>query len=339
MAVSLEEDVRVNSEKAVESLKPWAFSWRFNTPLDLIELGQAGDNSSRARVGIWTIVNIVSTVAIIFTNKSIFVNESFGNCQIAFASYHFFITGLTLWMASRPWCGVFTAKRVPVHQTLHLAVLMCLQVILQNFSLAYSSVIFHQLVRLLLTPLTALLNYLLYRATIARASILPLIVLCSGVGTISYYDALPKSDGKVTASSKGAVFAFTGVVASALYTAFVGRYHRKFEISSVQLLLNQAPMSAAILLCVVPFAETLPATAVLSTSLYVSILASGILACLVNLSQFIIIDAVGPVSSTVIGHLKTCIIVGLGWALSDRPISRGSLVGIVMALTGMTLYV
>ncbi|RLL96554.1 hypothetical protein CFD26_105821 [Aspergillus turcosus] len=273
MVVSLAENVRIDSEKAVESPKLWPFSWRLNSPLELIELGQAGDNSSRARVGIWTIVNIVSTVAIIFTNKSIFVNESFGNCQIAFASYHFFITGLTLWMASRPWCGVFTAKRVPVYQTLHLAVLMCLQVILQNFSLAYSSVIFHQLVRLLLTPLTALLNYLLYRATIPSASIIPLIVLCSGVGTISYYDALPKTDGKVTASSKGAVFAFTGVVASALYTAFVGRYHRKFEISSVQLLLNQAPMGAAILLCVVPFLETLPTAAVLSTSLYVSILA------------------------------------------------------------------
>ncbi|RHZ61427.1 putative solute transporter [Aspergillus thermomutatus] len=288
MVVSLAAKVRINSEKAVGWPKLWPFSWRLNSPLDLIESGQAGNNGSRARLGIWTTVNIVSTVAIIFTNKSIFVNESFGNCQIAFASFHFFITGFTLWMASRPWCGVFAAKRVPVHETLHLAVLMCLQVILQNLSLAYSSVIFHQLVRLLLTPLTALLNYLLYRATIPRASIIPLIVLCGGVGTISYYDALPTTDGKVTASSRGAVFAFTGVIASSNERGYTP---------------------------------------------------SGILACLVNLSQFIIIDAVGPVSSTVIGHLKTCIIVGLGWALSDRPISKESLVGILMALTGMTLYV
>ncbi|GFF74979.1 solute carrier family 35 member E3 [Aspergillus udagawae] len=272
MVVSLAANVSPNGEKAIEQLKPWPFSWWLKSPLNLREiLGQKDNNG--ARLGIWTMVNIVSTVAIIFTNKSIFVNESFGNCQIAFASYHFFVTGFTLWMASRPWCGVFTAKRVPVHQTLHLAVLMCLQVILQNLSLAYSSVIFHQLVRLLLTPLTALLNYLLYRARIPTASIIPLMVLCGGVGTMSYYDALPRTDGKVTASSKGAVFAFTGVIASALYTAFVGRYHRKFEIGSVQLLLNQAPLSAAILLCVVPFAETLPATAGFSRSLYVSIMA------------------------------------------------------------------
>lgn len=44
MVVSLAENVRINSEKAVESLKLWPFSWRLNSPLDLIELGQAGDN-------------------------------------------------------------------------------------------------------------------------------------------------------------------------------------------------------------------------------------------------------------------------------------------------------
>lgn len=236
-------------------------------------------------------MNIVATVSIVslsyhsltesryterckvFTNKSIFANGSFGNCQIGFACYHFFVTGFTLWIASRPWCGVFTAKRVPVLQTLHLAVLMCLQVILQNLSLAFSSVIFYQLVRLLLTPLTALLNFLLYRATIPKASILPLIMLCAGVGTVSYYESLPKTHGNITTSSQGAVFAFTGVVASSLYTAFIGHYHRRFEMSSVQLLFNQAPMSAVVLLIVAPFFEKPSTDVVVSGSLCVSILA------------------------------------------------------------------
>lgn len=63
------------------------------------------------------------------------------------------------------------------------------------------------------------------------------------------------------------------------------------------------------------------------------------MACLVNVSQFYIIDGIGPVSSTVIGHLKTCIVVGLGWALSERPVLRQSIGGVVIALVGMTLYV
>lgn len=61
------------------------------------------------------------------------------------------------------------------------------------------------------------------------------------------------------------------------------------------------------------------------------------MACLVNLSQFYIIDAAGPVTSTVIGQLKTCIIVGLGWILSDHVVSHQSVAGILMALTGMSL--
>ncbi|KAL4889767.1 triose-phosphate transporter family-domain-containing protein [Aspergillus ambiguus] len=315
------------------------FRSRPNSPAHTEECEIGQKSWSRVRLCIWVIVNILSTVSIVFTNKSIFASGAFDNCQIIFACYHFFITGVCLWVASRSCCGVFTAKRVPVHQILHLAVIMCLQVILQNLSLAYSSVIFYQLVRLLLTPLTALLNFILYRATIPRASIAPLIMLCIGVGTVSYYDSLSKTNGNITTSSHGAGFAFTGVIASALYTAFIGHYHRKFQISSVQLLFNQAPMAAVVLLCAAPFFEKPSATAVLSASLCISILASGVLACLVNLSQFFIIDAVGPVSSTVIGHLKTCIVIGLGWAWSDHPISRESIAGILMALTGMTLYV
>lgn len=64
---------------------------------------------------------------------------------------------------------------------------------------------------------------------------------------------------------------------------------------------------------------------------------SGVCACLVNLSGFYIIDAAGPVSSTVIGQLKTCVIVGLGWASSAHVVMRQSIMGIMMALIGMAL--
>lgn len=62
-------------------------------------------------------------------------------------------------------------------------------------------------------------------------------------------------------------------------------------------------------------------------------------AFLVNLSMFHIIDATGPVSSTVIGHLKNSIVIGLGWVFSDQSISHQSILGIFMALIGMTLCV
>jgi solute carrier family 35 protein E3 len=63
------------------------------------------------------------------------------------------------------------------------------------------------------------------------------------------------------------------------------------------------------------------------------------LACLINLSQFLIINEAGPVSSTVVGHSKTCLIVATGWITSGKALSDGSLVGTVMAIGGIIAYV
>ncbi|KAJ5682572.1 hypothetical protein N7462_005737 [Penicillium macrosclerotiorum] len=286
-------------------------------------------------LGIMT--NIVSTTSIVFTNKYIFSHEGLRNCQLAFAAYHFLITGLTLWAISQLRYGDFVAKRIPIYRNFHLVTLTSAQVVLQNLSLAYSSVIFHQLVRLLLTPATALFGFLFYRATIPSASIIPLVILCGGVGVTFYCDSHSMTDKNAGTSLQGVVFAFTGVLTSALYTTLIGTYQKKLQVNSMQLLLNQAPMSAGFLMCLAPFIDTSPTATALSPSVCFAIFGSGMLACLVNVSQFYVINAVGPVNSTVIGHLKTCMIVGLGWFISDQPISMQSVVGIIMALLGMSL--
>lgn len=62
---------------------------------------------------------------------------------------------------------------------------------------------------------------------------------------------------------------------------------------------------------------------------------SGFFAILINISQFFIISQAGPVSSTVVGHVKTCCIVGLGWVASGRAVGDGSVLGIFIALGGI----
>ncbi len=56
------------------------------------------------------------------------------------------------------------------------------------------------------------------------------------------------------------------------------------------------------------------------------------------MSQFFIIGQTGPVSSTVVGHLKTCLIVTLGWVTSGRSVGDKSIFGVVVAVGGMILY-
>lgn len=213
---------------------------------------------------------------------------------------------------------------------------MALNVILPNFSLAFSSVTFYQVARILLTPTVALMNYVLYKSKLPTNAVLALIPACAGVGMVSYYDSLPTNDANVkTTSGLGVIFAFTGIFASSLYTVWIASYHRKLQMSSMQLLFNQAPVSVFLLLYVIPFVDTFPTWTAVPFSRWVMICMSGFFAMLINISQFFIIAQTGPVTSTVVGHVKTCTIVALGWMTSGRAIGDKSVLGVFVAVAGI----
>jgi len=60
---------------------------------------------------IWTAINMVATIGIVFTNKAIFNDPALKLMQTSFASFHFVCTGLTLWIVSRKRIGAFVPKR------------------------------------------------------------------------------------------------------------------------------------------------------------------------------------------------------------------------------------
>ncbi|OWP02783.1 hypothetical protein B2J93_9057 [Marssonina coronariae] len=291
---------------------------------------------ARRRFLTWTAINMLATIGIVFTNKAIFDDPNFKLMQTSFASFHFVCTGLTLWVVSRPSIGAFVPKRAGVVEMLPLAFSMCLNVVLPNLSLAFSTVTVYQLCRVLLTPMTAIINYVFYSATIPRNAALALIPVCLGVGITSYYDTKPAaSDTVQTTSITGVVFALSGVLASSAYTVLIGAYHKKLQMSSSQLLLNQAPISSVMLMFAVPVVDRIPVFGDVPQYRWMMILMSGGFAALINISQFFIIAGSGPVSSTVVGHLKTVSIVGIGWALSGRGFTDKSALGISMAISGI----
>ena len=195
----------------------------------------------------------------VFTNKAIFSDPSLKLAQLTFAAFHFFITWLTLFTLSRPRFAMFVPRRVAIKEIIPLAIAMALNVILPNLSLAFSTVTFYQVARILLTPMVALMNYVLYKSTLPRNAIYALIPACLGVGMVSYYDSLPTKDANVkTTSGLGVIFAFSGIFASSLYTVWISSYHKKLQMNSMQLLFNQAPLAAFMLLYVIPFVDTFP---------------------------------------------------------------------------------
>ena len=161
-----------------------------------------------------------------------------------------------------------------------LALAMCANVILPNLSLAFSSVAFYQIVRVLLTPLVAIINLIFYGTKIPRKAVYCLIPICLGVAIVSFYDTMPAKGGRskkvasinATTSWIGVFFAFSGVLASSLYTVWIGTYHKKFNMNSMQLLFNQAPLGAFLLLFVIPFTDSPPNWSLVPESRWILIL-------------------------------------------------------------------
>lgn len=145
---------------------------------------------------------------------------------------------------------------------------MCFNVILPNLSLAYSTVTFYQIARILLTPTVAIMNFVLYREVLPRGAMLSLIPACLGVGMVTYYDSIPTDDQTVKATSTlGIAFAFTGIFASSLYTVWIAAYHRKLNMNSMQLLYVQAPMACLLLVLFIPFVDQFHVSAHVPSSL------------------------------------------------------------------------
>lgn len=235
---------------------------------------------------------------------------------------------------------LFVPVRTSVLPVLPLTLIMCANVVFLNLSLAYSSILFYQVVRILLTPLTVIINFCFYGSKIPVRACLALLPTCIGVGIVSYYDSSVKSKKATveTTSALGMVFSFTGVTISAVYTLWVSQYHKKLQMDSMQLLYNQVPFGTLLLFIASLFTETFPVWGDVLPRQWILLVISGACACIVNLSLFFIIDHAGPVSSTVTGHLKTCIIVGLGWALSEKIVGFESKFGILLSILGIILY-
>lgn len=304
-------------------------------PLPATQKEALAPKTSQTVVLFWMAINTFATIGIVFTNKAIFSDPNLVKMPVAFAAFHFTCTSLTLFIVSQ--FGAFQPRRLKPLQILPLCFAFCGNVILPNLSLAFSSVTFYQLVRILLTPGTAGLNYLFYNTKITTAAALAIIPICGGVGLTTYYDALSSTSDAKTTSVYGVVFALAGVTVSCVYTIWIGTFAKKYQVSSMQLLYNQAPWSVLLLLICIPFSDTIPPYAEISGNSLFLVLLSGGFAILINISQFFIIHGTSALTSTIVGHMKTCSIVALGWLFGGK-MSNMSLLGVMIALSGIFTY-
>ncbi|KAI9684413.1 MAG: hypothetical protein M1829_002223 [Trizodia sp. TS-e1964] len=240
-------------------------------------------------------LNTISTVGLVFLNKTIFDNPQLRSMQISFAMWHFLCTAIVLWIASHKPFRLFEPVRLPFLKMIPLCTFFAGFLILNNLSLAYNSVGFYQLAKIMTTPCVVFLNYLLFGKTINSLTALALASVCFGVGL---------TDTDIARSNPlGAIFAVLAFFVTATYQIWIGKKIVDFQVSSSQLLLNQASISVLLLAFVAPLFDTFTDLRQVPSNTLIALFLSGIVASLLNLSQFLIIGRTSAL--TVISRIQS----------------------------------
>ena len=124
-----------------------------------------------------------------------------------------------------------------------------------------------------------------------------------------------------------------------LYQIWVGTKQKELECNSYQLLYWQAPLSALILIPVIPILDDLSTlTEMPDNDTIAAIVLSSCLAFLVNLSIFLVIGKTSPVTYNVLGHFKLTVILSLGFIVFGALVDYKNITGILVTLSGVIWY-
>ncbi|XP_002736507.1 solute carrier family 35 member E3-like [Saccoglossus kowalevskii] len=286
---------------------------------------------SRLKLALGLVINLFSSICIVFLNKWIYVSYGFPNMTLT--CMHFLVTSLGLIICER-W-NIFYRKNLPISGMLPLSLTFCGFVVFTNLSLQSNTVGTYQLAKTMTTPTIICIHWAFYNkpySTRVKATLIPITI---GVFLNSYYD--------VKFNVLGTVYATLGVLVTSLYQVWVGTKQHEYQVNSMQLLFYQAPLSATLLVFVLPAFEPpwhqdglfhvhWPFEALILVFL------SSLVAFSVNLSIYWIIGNTSPVTYNMVGHFKFCLTLLGGYFLFDDQLQTNQLLGIGMTLTGIILY-
>ncbi|KAF2012549.1 TPT-domain-containing protein [Aaosphaeria arxii CBS 175.79] len=278
----------------------------------------------------WIAMNTLSTVLLVFLSKSVFSDKQLQKCQLMVVMWHFTATALVLFISTRGPFRAFKAVRINPKDMLPVCAFFAGYVVLGNLSLTYNSIGFYQLAKVMTTPCVVLLNFVLFRKTVTRWMLAAILATCIGV-SFTINEA-------AKTQLFGVIIATMAFCSTALYQIWIGKKIEDFAVSAPQLLLNQAPISVLLLIPFVPFFDQMPDLSLVPNKILYSVCASGIMASLLNLSQFLIIGRTSALTFNIVSHLKTIMILSIGWYSEGKILSPREWLGVLLALGGGWMY-
>lgn len=277
-------------------------------------------------------LSVLSSVSIVICNKALLSTFGF-NFATTLTSWHLLVTFLSLHIAQM--LKLFEHKPFDPRTVVGFGVLNGISIGLLNLCLGFNSVGFYQMTKLAIIPCTILLETLFLRKTFSRQIKSSLFLLLLGVGIATVTD--------LELNFLGSVLSILAIMTTCVAQIMTNTIQKKFKVSSTQLLYQSCPFQAMTLFITGPFLDGfLTKKNVFAFHYTATVLGFIVLSCLisvsVNFSTFLVIGKTSPVTYQVLGHLKTCLVLGLGYLLLSNPFSWQNIFGIGIAVLGMGLY-
>ncbi|CAA3013160.1 UDP-galactose transporter 2-like [Olea europaea subsp. europaea] len=277
--------------------------------------------------------NVVSSVGIIIVNKALMANYGF-SFATTLTGLHFATTTLTTVVLRR--LGYIQPSHLPTPELLKFVLFANFSIVGMNVSLMWNSVGFYQIAKLTIIPVSCLLEVVFDKIQYSRDTKLSISIVLLGVAVCTVTD--------VSVNSKGFIAAFIAVWSTSMQQYYVQFLQRKYSLSSFNLLGHTAPVQAASLLLLGPFLDYwLTNKRVDAFGFNIPSVAFIILSCTIaigtNLSQFICIGRFTAVSFQVLGHMKTILVLILGFLFFGKDgLNLQVVFGMVIAVVGMIWY-
>ncbi|KAJ7945312.1 UDP-galactose transporter 2-like [Quillaja saponaria] len=290
------------------------------------------DNKASLDAASW-MFNVVTSVGIIIVNKALMATYGF-TFATTLTGLHFATT--TLLTAVFRWLGYIQTSHLPLSDLLIFVLFANFSIVGMNVSLMWNSVGFYQIAKLSMIPVSCFLEVVLDKVQYSRDTKLSITLVLLGVAVCTVTD--------VSVNTKGFIAAVVAVWSTALQQYYVHFLQRKYSIGSFNLLGHTAPAQAASLLVLGPFMDywltnkRVDAYDYGLTSVLFIILSCSI-AVGTNLSQFICIGRFTAVTFQVLGHMKTILVLILGFIFFGKEgINLHVVMGMIIAILGMLWY-
>ncbi|XXG66134.1 hypothetical protein AAC387_Pa05g3675 [Persea americana] len=290
------------------------------------------DKKAALDVASW-MFNVVTSVGIIIVNKALMATYGY-SFATTLTGLHFATT--TLMTLVLRWMGYIQPSHLPLPELLKFVLFANFSIVGMNVSLMWNSVGFYQIAKLSMIPVSCFLEVVMDKIRYSRDTKLSIGVVLLGVAVCTVTD--------VSVNAKGFIAAFIAVWSTALQQYYVHFLQRKYSLGSFNLLGHTAPVQAATLLVFGPFLDFwLTNKRVDEYGYNVIAVFFIILSCTIavgtNLSQFICIGRFTAVSFQVLGHMKTILVLILGFFFFGKDgLTIQVVLGMVLAVVGMIWY-